>query len=197
MIALMTDDPASPADVWGTVGLVLAAGAGRRMGGPKALVTEPSGRRWVDRAVEVLTAGGCAPVVVVLGAAVTEVPGAHVVVAVDWSEGMGSSLRAGLRALPALAPDADRAVIVLVDQPDLSPASVARVAGPGVDAAVATYGGTRGHPVALHRRVWGEVAEAALGDSGAKAWLAAHPDRVVEVPCDGLGSARDVDYPSG
>ena len=83
-------------------GLVLAAGAGRRFGGPKALV-EVAGERWVDRAARVLREGGAEPIVVVVGAAPVEVPGADSVVANPaWAEGMGSSLRAGLAA-PALA----------------------------------------------------------------------------------------------
>ena len=81
-------------------GVLLAAGEGSRFGGPKA-VAELDGERLVDRAVRVLRLGGCDPVVVVLGAAVVEVPGADlVVVNPDWATGMGSSLRAGLAALP-------------------------------------------------------------------------------------------------
>ena len=83
-------------------GLVLAAGAGTRMGMPKALVEDESGP-WLSRAVQALTDGGCDDVTVVLGAAVDEaaalVPGTAIVVAEDWAEGMGASLRAGLTAL--------------------------------------------------------------------------------------------------
>ena len=89
------------------LGLVLAAGAGRRLGGPKApLVVD--GERLVDRAVRVLREGGCDPVLVVLGAWVGDVPGAEVVVNADWASGLGSSLRAGLRAAEAY-PACDRA----------------------------------------------------------------------------------------
>ena len=62
-------------------------------------------------------------------------------------------------------------------------------------AAVATYGGAARNPVLLARPTWPEVAELAQGDAGARAWLRAHPDDVVEVPCDGTGSAADVDTP--
>jgi hypothetical protein len=82
-------------------GIVLAAGGGRRFGGPKA-VAEVGGERLVDRACRVLREGGCAPVIAVLGAAV--VPGAgadDVVVNPEWADGMGSSLRAGLAAAGA------------------------------------------------------------------------------------------------
>ena len=91
--------PGDEADMT-TTGLLLAAGAGRRMGRPKALVED-----WLVRAVGVLRDGGCAQVVVVLGAAADEArlllegQDVEVVVAGDWDEGMGASLRAGLAAL--------------------------------------------------------------------------------------------------
>lgn len=78
-------------------GLVLAAGAGRRMGTPKALVRDPAGVPWVVRASRVLADGGCTPVVVVIGAAADQVRAeltsepVEVVEATDWSEGMGAS----------------------------------------------------------------------------------------------------------
>ena len=128
-----------------------------------------------------------------------EVPGALVTVADDWTEGMGASLRAGLTALAEQAPQAAAAVIVLVDQPDLDPEAIRRVgaaAGSGSSvgvAAMAVYAGHRGHPVALGRSIWEEVAALAQGDRGARDWLAAHPDRVVEADCSGFGSDRDVD----
>jgi CTP:molybdopterin cytidylyltransferase MocA len=175
-------------------GIVLAAGAGRRFGGPKALA-ELDGERLVDRAVRVLAAGGADPVVVVLGAAVVDVPGADaVVVNADWATGMGSSLAAGLAA-PAL--DGCTAVLVqLVDQPGIRATAVRRLisahAG-GADLAVATYAGERGHPVLLGRGHWAEIVAGASGDQGARAYLAAHPDHVLEVACD--GDARDADTP--
>ena len=76
------------------LGLVLAAGAGQRMGGPKAPLAV-AGQRLVDRAVRVLREGGCDPVLVVLGAWVGDVPGAEVVVNADWASGLGSSLEPG------------------------------------------------------------------------------------------------------
>ncbi len=176
-------------------GLVLAAGAGRRFGGPKALV-ELDGERLVDRAARVLAAGGADPVVVVLGAAVVDVPGADaVVVNPDWASGMGSSLRAGLAA-PALA-GCTAVVVVLVDTPGIRATAVRRLvdahAG-GADLAVATYGAERGHPVLLGREHWAGALAAAVGDRGARDYLAAHADEVVEVACD--GDARDADTPA-
>lgn len=188
----------------GTAGLVLAAGAGRRFGGPKALVRW-RGELLVERAVRLLAAGGCDPVLVVLGAGADEVLAtadlgtARPVVNPDWASGMGSSLRAGLAAVPAGAD----VVVTLVDTPGLGPDSVRRLiaaavpaAGSGAaGAAVATYSGERGHPVLLAAGVLGEVGAAAVGDRGAGPWLAAHPQRVRLVPCDGTGDPRDVDVP--
>lgn len=180
-------------------GLVLAAGEGRRFGGPKALA-RLNGQRLVDRAVGTLRAAGCAPVVVVEGAAHLEgVDGATVVHAHQWREGMGASLRAGLAALPA---DAAACVVLLVDTPWLTAAAVSRVvdgwhpAASEAGAAIATYQGRRGHPVLLSREVWAAVTELAVGDEGARAWLRANPDRVLEVPCTGLADPRDVDVPT-
>jgi CTP:molybdopterin cytidylyltransferase MocA len=179
-------------------GLLLAAGAGRRMGKPKALV-EDDGGSWLVRGVATLRDGGCARVTVVLGAdaeragSLLEDLDATVVVADDWAEGMGASLRAGLGAL---ARSADSGVVVsLVDLPDLVPEVVARViaAAPAGAAALAraTYDGRPGHPVLLGRDHWAGVIETAVGDQGARAYLA--PRDVTLVECGDLATGRDVD----
>lgn len=180
------------AGVPAVAGLLLAAGEGRRLGRPKALV-EVDGRRLVDLGVDLLRAGGCTPVVVVLGAALTDVPGARVLVNEGWRTGMGSSLRTGLAVLPA---DADAVVVALADQPRVGPEAVRRLLGAyaaGAVAAVATYGGAPRNPVLLDRSVWAQVAALAQGDAGARAWLRANPDAVTAVPCDGTGEPFDVD----
>lgn len=176
-------------------GLLLAAGAGRRLGGPKALV-EFDGRTLVERGVALLRDAGCDPVVVVLGAQAAEVRplvDADVVVAPEWHEGIGASLRTGLAALSDGA--ASACVVALVDQPLIGVDAVRRlIACRGTcDAAVATYAGRQRNPVLLDRGVWSVVAELAIGDVGARAWLRAHPERVVNVRCDDTGTADDVD----
>lgn len=178
-------------------GLVLAAGGGSRMGRPKALL-RLRGELLVERACRLLADGGCAPVLAVLGAGADQLPplpGVTTVPNPDWPSGMGSSLRAGLAAVPA---GADAVVVTLVDTPLLGPEAVRRLADAGragAPAAVATYAGRPGHPVLLARSVLAEVAAAATGDRGARPWLAAHPDRVRLVPCDGTGDPRDLDVP--
>lgn len=184
------------------VGIVLAAGAGSRMGRPKALVHEPDGTSWLVRAVGVLGDGGCDHVRVVLGADADEarplVPdGAEVVVAQDWAEGQAASLRAGLHDLDT-AGVADVAVVTLVDLPDVDAAVVRRVLGAadGRGALVrATYDGHPGHPVVLGREHWGPVGHDVSGDQGARGYLRRHDVRAVE--CGDLATGRDVDRPPG
>lgn len=183
-----------------TAGLVLAAGAGRRYGMPKALV-ERDGELLVDRAARILRAGGCDPVVVVLGAAAGRVrstarlAGCTVVDNPDWQSGMGSSLRVGLDALAGT--DTAAAVVLLVDLPGVTAAAVRRVAALAAAGAlvVAGYGDQRGHPVLLGRWHWAGAARAAVGDAGARAYLAAHRDTVAVVPCGDVADPRDLDTP--
>ncbi|MFI6255735.1 NTP transferase domain-containing protein [Micromonospora zamorensis] len=181
-----------------TAGLLLAAGAGRRYGRPKALV-ELDGVPLVRRGITLLRDGGCTPVHVVLGAGaddVPDLPGAVPVRHDGWPEGLGSSLRRGLASLPA---DVPAAVVVLVDQPLLSPVAVRRVraayAG-GALVAVATYAGRPGHPVLLARETWPLLDRYAVGDRGARDLLRDRPDLVAEVPCDDVGAPLDVDTPA-
>ena len=181
-------------------GLVLAAGEGKRLGAPKALV-EVDGELLVDRAARVLADGGCSPVVVVLGAAASEVTAraelADVVVVVndDWPKGMGSSLRAGLQVLADLG--AGSAVVSVVDQPRVGSDVVRRLVShpSGRPAVAAAYDGRQGNPVRLHASVWPEVAAAAEGDLGARAWMRTHPEDVEVVACDDLGVDDDIDTP--
>ena len=184
-----------------TVGLVLAAGAGRRMGGPKALVRlVEGGPTLVETAVARVLEGGCDRVVVVVGAAADEVSavvaasGVDVVTASGWVEGMGASVRAGLAHVGEGADDL--ALVSLVDLPDVTAAVHRRVlaaaAHEGRAALVrAAYDGVPGHPVVIGRDHWAAVAERARGDRGARDHLLATPHRLVE--CGDLAGGRDVD----
>lgn len=187
------------------VGLLLAAGAGRRMGAPKALVCDPDGTSWLIRSVTALVEGGCDQVTVVLGAehdrAATLLADSgvtvDVVVAEDWDEGMGASLRAGLRRL--LTTEADAAMVSLVDLPDVGADVVSRVLAAPMRArsltavlARAAYDGVPGHPVLLGRDHWVGVIDAATGDSGARGYLSSHGLTLVE--CGDLATGQDVDF---
>ena len=189
-----------------TTGLLLAAGAGRRMGRPKSLLRDPHGVPYVDRAVGTMFEGGCSSVTVVLGASAVDArllldeagwcddPDVEVVVAHDWGEGMGASLRAGLASL--VGGPFEAALVTLVDLPDVDAAVLRRVlaAGSGAGTLVrATYDGRPGHPVLIGREHWAGVVADAHGDRGARTYLAAH--EAVPCECGDLATGRDVDRP--
>jgi CTP:molybdopterin cytidylyltransferase MocA len=177
-----------------TAGLVLAAGPGTRFGGPKAPVLV-DGERLVDHAVRVLAAGGCDPVIVVLGAWVGRVAGANLIVNDNWPEGMGSSLREGLVAIRDTT-EADAALITLVDLPGLTSEAVRRVIEHDPDAEIvqATYRGERGHPVRLARSTWADAIEAARGDEGARRLIRSRSD-VALVEVGDVADGQDMDVP--
>ena len=179
-------------------GLLLAAGGGRRYGMPKALV-ERDGRLLVEHGLATLRDGGCAPVVVVVGAAADEVRqradlgDATVVDNPDWAQGMGSSLRAGLAELAGTA--APAVTVLLVDTPGVTAHAVRRVSDGAAEDALraASYQGRQGHPVLLGRAHWPGVAALAEGDVGARPYLAAHA--VTLIPCDDIADGGDMDSP--
>jgi nicotine blue oxidoreductase len=179
-------------------GLVLGAGAGRRYGMPKALVSY-RGSLLVRRAAGTLAEAGCAPTLVVVGAEAGRVraaaPELDFVDNPDWASGMASSLRVGLAALRGSA--ADAVVVLLVDMPGVTPAAVRRIAGHMTTAGLAMggYGERRGHPVVLGRDHWDGVAAAATGDRGARDYLRARDDLLRIVPVGDLADDFDLDTP--
>lgn len=192
---------ASEAVTLPVVGLVLAAGSGSRLGGPKALITNAAGETWLARTVSVLRDGGCGSILVVLGSEADEVhrhlpSHARAVVAQDWADGMGASLRSGLGALVGHSPGASAVVVMLVDTPDVSADVVRRLLatgwGPGALGRSA-YDGVVGHPVLIGRQHWAGVIASAAGDRGARDYLAARDVLLVE--CGDLAQGTDVDTP--
>ena len=170
-------------------GVLLAAGAGTRYGMPKVLAAQGE---WLKIAVEALHGGGCDDVVVVLGAAIVEVPPrARPVVAEAWADGLSASLRAGLSAV-----DADYAVLHTVDTPDIGADVVRRVVAAAVASASglarARYAAAPGHPVVIARRHWAPLLQQVRGDEGARSFLAGRDD-VVAVDCADLATGRDID----
>ena len=158
--------------------MVLAAGASSRYG-----VSPPKQVELLPHVLAALRASeSLGGILVVLGAHEVET-GAATVHCPDWELGPGASLRCGLEALPA---EAEAAVVVLADGPELDPRAVDRVVASwreeGGDVVAAAYGGVRLHPVLLARAAWPLVP-----DAGARA-LAARL-----VACDDLTPPGDVD----
>lgn len=196
------------AEVMGQVaGIVLAAGQGRRMGTPKALLDLPAGTSYLHAACEVLHASGCDPLIAVLGASATDAAATlpaelpvEVALNEDWHEGMSTSLRAGLQAVVPLA-GVDAALIHLVDLPDVGAAVMRRVLHTGRSAAGglasalvrATYGPLPGHPVLIGREHFAGVLASLEGDAGARSYLQEHPHAQVDV--SDLATGRDIDTP--
>jgi CTP:molybdopterin cytidylyltransferase MocA len=175
-------------------GVLLAAGSGSRLGRPKALVVV-AGQSLVERGVALLCDGGALPVIVVTGAAEPpDRPGGAIMVRnPDWATGMGSSLAAGLTAVP---PNCAAAVIALADQPLVGAESVRRLiaaAASGAPVAVACYEGRPRNPVLIGREHWPAVLALATGDVGARPFLRAHPELVTQVECGDVGRPDDID----
>jgi nicotine blue oxidoreductase len=175
--------------------LLLAAGAGRRLGRPKALV-EIGGTTLASRGIELLKEGGTDPIFMVTGAVDLEIPGVRTVRNPDWATGMGSSLRAGLTALSGGPGSGDAVVVALVDQPLIGAAAVTRLIDSfrqGAGLVAASYDGKRRNPVLFARRYWADVAAAAEADLGARGFLEAHPDLITLVECGDVGRPDDLD----
>jgi CTP:molybdopterin cytidylyltransferase MocA len=155
--------------------VVLAAGASSRYG-----ASPPKQVELLPRVLAAVQASALDGFVVVSGAHELDPGSVH---CPDWERGPGASLRCGLAALP---PEAEAAVVVLADGPDLDPRAVDRVVdswrSEGGDVIAASYGGVRLHPVLIARDAWQLVPDA--GARGLEARL---------VPCDDLPPPGDVD----
>ncbi|MEV4760926.1 NTP transferase domain-containing protein [Micromonospora sp. NPDC049559] len=180
--------------------MIIAAGGGRRIGGPEALLHQGE-KPLLDRALGTLRAAGCGPVVVVLGAGAeqarqsADLTGARIVVNRSWGTGIGSSMRLGLGAIADR--DVEAVVVIPVDMPGLTVQAIRRVAAlPYPDALVcATYNGLRGYPMLFGRRHWSGIATLANADVGARPYLLAHKRQIVDIACDTVADGSRVDTP--
>jgi CTP:molybdopterin cytidylyltransferase MocA len=155
--------------------VVLAAGASSRYG-----IEPPKQQVLLPRVLDAVGRSVVDGVVVVAGAHPLDLESVQ---CPDWRLGPGASLRCGLAALP---PDAEAAIVVLADGPDLDPRAVDRVVedwrAAGGDVVAASYEGVRLHPVLVARAAWPLVPDE--GARGLEARL---------VPCDDLRPPGDVD----
>jgi molybdenum cofactor cytidylyltransferase len=180
--------------------LVLAAGASRRMGRPKALLPH-GGSTFLGCVAGTACEAGLDPLVVVVGAAAQSIAATHpelvprLVINDRPDLGQLHSLRLGLARLGA---GVEAAVVLPVDHPlvtsDTVRALVAAFAAQGAPIVLPTYGGRRGHPTLFARAVFDELGRAPLVE-GARAIVRRDPDRVCEVPVDDPGILANVDTP--
>ena len=185
--------------------VVLAAGAGRRMGHrPKSLL-ERDGEPLLLRQVRLLAQAGCARIVVVLGhhrqallrvlePAQARYPSLTWVTNPKPEEDPATSLAYGLRALP---PDTVTLLVALGDQPLLQEGDAQavlhawRTRQDKVHLVVPVHGGEPGHPLAF-----GAVLRAAVqGGASVRAWRRAHPDHVAQLAAEHARYTTDVDTP--
>jgi CTP:molybdopterin cytidylyltransferase MocA len=182
------------------VAVVLAAGAGRRIGGPKALLPI-GGTTFLAHVARGLLRPGVAAVVAVVGHGARRIKGEAGVPAdvalVDNprpDDGMLGSVLLGLDA--AEARGADAVLLHPVDHPFTSPATtdaVLAALASGAVIAVPSYGGRRGHPGGFARASW-PALRAAPPARGARTVLADHPGWLVHVPGD-EGCVAGIDTP--
>jgi len=180
--------------------LVLAAGRAVRMGSPKLLLPV-GGEALLARVLRAARASRCDDVLVVVGAGADEITaaareaGARAVLNPRYAEGMGTSVAAGIAALP----DACEAVVVLLgDQPFVGPeiinALIDAHRDTGRPLVASRYGTVRGAPMLIGRDLFDE-ARALDGDVGARVLLRGHPDLLAEVDVGEGPASWDVDTP--
>jgi molybdenum cofactor cytidylyltransferase len=183
-------------------GLVLAAGRSTRMGGPNKLTEEINGKPLVRIAAEQMLASRARPVIVVTGHQKERVERALAGLPVmlvhnpDFAEGLSTSLKAGILAVPA---DADGVVVGLGDMPQVTPALIDRLIGSfdparGALVVIPTIEGKRGNPVLWARRFFSDLM-AVEGDVGARHLIAGYAEAVSEVPVEDAAALTDVDTP--
>jgi molybdenum cofactor cytidylyltransferase len=181
---------------------VLAAGRSTRMGGPNKLLAEIARRPLVRIVVEEALASRANPVIVVVGHERAEVEKALAGLPVqlvhnpDFAHGLGTSLRAGIAAVPA---DVDGAIVCLGDMPQVDAGLIDRLIAAfdpdrGALIVMPSVEGRRGNPVLWSRRFFPELM-AIEGDVGARHFIGRYSEAVVEVPLEGKAALVDVDTP--
>jgi molybdenum cofactor cytidylyltransferase len=181
--------------------IVLAAGRSTRMGPHNKLLADIGGKPMVRRVVEAALASTARPVVVVTGHQADDVAASlsgldvTLIPNPDYATGLASSLKAGIRAVPA---DRDGALILLGDMPRISHKDIGALfdayAGAPESIVVPMHEGRQGNPVLWPRRYFAELLQLE-GDAGAKRLIAAHQEHVCEVDLATAGIFADIDTP--
>ena len=182
--------------------LVLAAGQSRRMGKTNKLLAPVDGAPMVIRVVDAALASGAAPVVVVTGHEADQVKealtGKNVTIHnnPDYTAGLSTSLRIGLKALPG---DVDGALVCLGDMPRVTAKHLGKLIAafdPDEDRAICvpTKDGKRGNPVLWSTRFFPEM-EQITGDVGARHIIGENVELVCEVPMEDDAIFLDLDTP--
>ena len=190
--------PSSKAGGCWVSGVILAAGSSRRLGRPKQLL-DLGGEPLLWHTIRNAIRSGLSEVLVVLGSRAEEIRvavgdvGQRTMVNPDFAEGQSTSLVVGM---DAVSTEADAVVILLGDQPLVSPAAIDRLveAYKGRDGEIvqAAYEGVPGNPVLFGRSLFGELT-AVTGDEGARSVIKRHAEAVVRVEVGDVAEAIDVD----
>jgi molybdenum cofactor cytidylyltransferase len=194
------DEPVQPPR--SIAAIVLGAGRSSRMGGPNKLVAEIGGRPLIRIVVQEALKSRARPVIVVTGhqhdrvEAVLKGLPVKIVHNPDYADGLATSLRTGIAALP---PEADGAIVCLGDMPQVDAAMIDRLIGAidpdkGALIAMPTIDGKRGNPVVWSRRFFAELMKVE-GDVGARYLIGRYPEAIAEVPLAGTAALTDVDTP--
>jgi molybdenum cofactor cytidylyltransferase len=194
------EEPVHPAR--NIAAVVLAAGRSSRMGGPNKLLAEIRGRPLVRIVADAALASHARPVIVVTGhqrerveAALAGLP-VKLVHNPHFADGLGTSLKAGIGALPA---ETDGVIVCLGDMPQVNAALIDRLIGAldpdkGALVVVPTIDGKRGNPVVWSRRFFPDLM-AVEGDIGARHLIGRYAEAVAELPVTGNAALIDVDTP--
>lgn len=169
--------------------LIVAAGESKRLGTPKQIL-QFEGQSLLNRLVSIVTDAVAYPITIVLGAEAAAIQAQlpddslHVVINEEWKEGMGSSIRVGLKQMIDTDPDMDGVMILVCDQPFIKSESIQSLIqmqqSTGLPMAACFYEGIVGTPALFHQSMFSDLLKLA-GDTGAKKIMKDKLDNVAKL----------------